>query len=348
MNNYKLPLFYKVEKNIEIILEKEIKKIEAKKILILTDSNVYRIFSEKILYILNRIKEIEVIFLDESTISLALQISEKVIEDKIDLIIGIGGGKVLDTSKYVSFISKINFFSIPTTVANDGVASPIAVLIDRKGVKRSLGAKVPLGILIDIDIVINSPTIFLKAGIGDILSNYTALYDWKFSEKMKNEEINDFAYLLSKTAFNSVFYYNNKTLENVEFIKQICEAIILSGIAMEIAGTSRPCSGSEHLYSHYLDDKYSKKNLHGYQVAQGAIIMSYFQNKKNREFIKFLKELEIDVSFTNLNVSYEEFEDCLINCKISRPERYTVLNEVKLESSTLKKIYKEIEEEFKR
>lgn len=348
MQNYNLPLFYKVEKNIEVILEKEIKKIEAKKILMLTDRNVYKIFSEKILYTLNKDTEIEVIFLEESTISLALNISEKVIEDKIDLIIGVGGGKVLDISKYVSFISKINFFSIPTTVANDGVASPIAVLIDRKGIKRSLGAKVPLGILIDMDIVINSPIKFLKAGIGDILSNYTALYDWRLSEKINKEKMNDFAYLLSKTAFNSIFYYNDKSLKNLEFIKQICEAIILSGIAMEIAGISRPCSGSEHLYSHYLDDKYSKQNLHGYQVAQGAIIMSYFQNKKHKEFMKFLKELDIDVSFTNLNISYEEFEDCLVNCKISRPERYTALNEVKLESSILKKIYKEIEEEFKK
>lgn len=342
-NNYNLPLFYKIDTNIKEFLVESIDKLRVKNIMFLTDKIVYKLYAEEYISILKKYN-VKLKFIEDNSISYSMSLAEKIIEEEIELIIGMGGGKVLDTCKYVSYISKIFFISLPTTVANDGIASPIAVLKDKEGFTRSLGAKVPSGILIDLDIIKQAPIEFLKAGIGDILSNYTALYDWKIS----GDNVNDFAYLISKTAFNSIFYFRDKDLKSKKFLKKICEAIILSGISMEIAGTSRPCSGAEHLFSHYIDKYYFKNNLHGLQVALGAIVDCYFQKRNYIELIKFLKELNINVSPKKLNISFEEFFNSWNNCKKMRKNRKTILDFIELSKENYIKIYKMLEEEFKK
>lgn len=343
-NNYVLPLFYKIDIDIINTLKEKLSEIKPKKIIFLTDRIVYELYGKNFEKIIEDFIFMELLYIEDNSISFALDLSEKIIENEIEIIIGLGGGKVLDVAKYSAYTSKIPFISIPTTVANDGIASPISVLKDKEGFTRSLGAKVPTGILIDLNIIKNSSVKFLKAGIGDILSNYTALFDWKISK----EKVNDFSYLVSKVAFNSIFYFDNKNLESEEFIKKVCESIILSGISMEIAGTSRPCSGSEHLFSHYIDKYYEKKNLHGFQVALGAVTTCFFQNRDYKMLIEFLKNLEIRINPSSLNITKNEFVKIWKNCKKMRKNRVTVLDYIEIKENEILNIYDILEEEFKK
>lgn len=339
-----LPLFYKIGVKIEDILIKKLEERKLKRIIFLSEEIVYKLYGEKYLNILKKKFKVETLNIDINSISYSMKLAEKIIEDEYEIIIGIGGGKVLDTCKYISFITKIPFISLPTTIANDGIASPIAVLKDKENFTRSLGAKVPTGILIDLNIVKNTPIKFIKAGIGDILSNYTALFDWKLS----GEEINDFAYLMSKTAFNSIFYFKDKDLRNNNFIKKVIEAIILSGVSMEIAGTSRPCSGAEHLFSHYIDKYYNKNNLHGFQVALGSVVTCYLQSRNYMELINFLKELDINISPSSLNISLNEFIIAWKNCRVVRKGKITILDFIRVDEKKLQEIYYILEEEFRK
>ncbi|MGL5574637.1 iron-containing alcohol dehydrogenase family protein [Cetobacterium sp.] len=351
MNSFNLPLFLKVERNLvenifEIIKEEG---INLQKILLITDKFVYSFIGNKVLKSF-QLKEIsiELEILEENSLSKSLEISKKIIESEISTILGIGGGKVLDTAKYVSFISKTPYIGVPTTLANDGIVSPISVLLMEDGKTKSLGAKVPSGIIIDLNIIMDSPIDLIKAGIGDTLSNYTAIEDWKLSKLATGEKIDDFSILLSELSFNSLFYFNDKNLKNERFIRQLCESIVLSGLAMEIAGVSRPCSGSEHLFSHAIDLFYpEKKNLHGLQVALGSIVSAFLQGKNYKKLILFLKELSINVSPTNLNISLNEFIYAWINGKNTRKGRYTILDETENLEKKLLEIYNEIEEEFR-
>lgn len=342
---YKLPLFYKI---LNLEENKELKQINAEKILILTEENLHKILKDKIFVYLKKLStNIKIEYILDNTLENAFKISHKIIEENYDMVIGVGGGKILDISKYVAYISKIDYIAIPTTIANDGLASPISVLKDENKLTRSLGSKIPLGILIDLETIMKAPKKFIKAGIGDILSNYTSLYDWKLSNKNTNEPINDFAYLLSKTAFNSIIYMKEINLENKDFVKKVCEAIILSGISMEIAGTSRPCSGSEHLFSHYIDYSLKKENLHGYQVALGAVTSAFLQSRDYKMLLKFLKELEIDIRPSSLQISKKEFSEAWLNCKPMRSNRFTILDTIHLTEEKLNEIYNIIEEELK-
>jgi len=228
---------------------------------------------------------------------------------------------VEDVSKYAAFISKKEFISIPTAIAHDGIASPIAVLKCDNSIK-SLGCRVPSGIIIDLRVISQAPINLIKAGIGDTLSNLIAIKDWKLAHKRGKEKINDFALLLSETAVNAALNYKDKNIKNISFLQQVAESLVLSGLAMNIAGSSRPCSGSEHLISHSMD-RLNKGNLHGIQVAVSSIISSYLYNDDYKQVINFLNIFEIPTTLKELNISYDEYIDIMLNAKSTRPNRYT-------------------------
>lgn len=352
LKNYNLPFLLKIGENIldnlQYILNKN--NFIFNKGLLLTDAFVFKKYGEKAYNNLqndNRI--ISYLLIEDNKLSTAFSISEKIIEEEYDCVIGLGGGRVLDISKYSAFISKKKFISIPTTIAHDGVASPIAVLKDKNDYTRSLGAKVPTALLVDIEIIRDAPLIYIQAGVGDTISNHTAIFDWKLANRNdENEIVNDFALLLSEISFNSLLNYKNKNIKDLKFIKQLTESIILSGMSMEIACSSRPCSGSEHLFSHALDKFPGGKNLHGLQVALGAIVSAFLQEIGYKSLINYLKELSINVSPSYLGISKERFLYCWQNAQITRPNRYTILNEIKLTEKKLLEIYNIIEEEFKK
>ena len=153
---------------------------------------------------------------------------------------------------------------------------------------------------------------------------------------------------MSKTAFNSIFYFKDKDLRNNNFIKKVIEAIILSGVSMEIAGTSRPCSGAEHLFSHYIDKYYNKNNLHGFQVALGSVVTCYLQSRNYMELINFLKELDINISPSSLNISLNEFIIAWKNCRVVRKGKITILDFIRVDEKKLQEIYYILEEEFRK
>ena len=341
--NVDMPYFLKIESGIIeniIPILKEHFPPETNAIL-LSDDVVYNKYG-KIIY--DQVSEYfsleSVEIIKSNKLKRCFKLARTIFEKNIDLVIGLGGGRVLDIGKHASFISKKKFISIPTAVAHDGIASPIAVLQTKDGVK-SLGSHVPSGILIDLDVILESPSQLTKAGIGDTLSNFTAILDWKYAASKDQIKTNDFAILLSITAFNALIHYKNPSLSDVNFIRQLAESIILSGLAMNLSGDSRPCSGSEHLISHSMD-RFKKNNLHGIQVAASSIISAYLHGKKHQKLISFLDQFEIPYNISHLGFSREEFIEVMQNAMNTRPNRYTILNYTDLSSNNLSLIFNKL------
>lgn len=338
--NVQMPFFLKIDNGIIKNLIPQIRSISKNyhKVLLITDGLIWKIYGE---IVFTQIKKfytsIDINIIDDNSMNSSFSLASKILSDDIDLIIGLGGGRVLDVSKHAAFMSKIKFISIPTALAHDGIASPIAVLKTENRIK-SLGCKVPSGIIIDLDIIHNSPENLKKAGIGDTLSNYTAILDWKLAEARGKEKINDFALLLSDTAFNSLINFKNKDLNDYNFLKQLAESIVLSGLAMNIAGSSRPCSGSEHLISHSMD-LFEKGNLHGMQVGVSSIISAYFYKKDITKLQDYLDTFNLPKSINELGFSERDFYTIMINAKKTRPNRYTILDEIELSEKNLENIY---------
>ena len=315
------------------------------KLLYITDSVIDSLYGENVRKQIERVGRLKTEIIDSNTISYAMSVAERVIATDIDCIVGMGGGKVLDVCKYAAYISKTPYLSIPTTAANDGLASPIAVLKRKDNKPKSLGCAVAPMIMIDTDIIASGPLQLIKAGIGDTISNYMALQDWDFAAQHGLDTINGYAYLISRASLDLLMktQYDHICLE---FVEVLIKSLVLSGIAMDFAGSSRPVSGSEHLFSHALDYYADAKNLHGIQVALGTIAILKLLGKPYEEVLGYLKRFEVDINPKHLGISQEIFILCMQKATSMRRGRYTHLHAVNMEDEILKNLYNELTEEL--
>jgi glycerol-1-phosphate dehydrogenase [NAD(P)+] len=118
--------------------------------------------------------------------------------------------------------------------------------------------------------------------VGDLVSKLTATADWKLSFHATGEAVDDFAALLSDA---TVFQFAGRPARDEEGVRLLGTALMLNGIAMEIAGSSRPASGAEHLISHALDQISARPRLHGLQVGCAAYLIAHLQGGANAALI---------------------------------------------------------------
>lgn len=255
------------------------------------------------------------------------EISTKAFEisNDVEALIGVGGGKAIDAVKYMSFLKKLPFISIPTSTSNDGFSSAGASLLVN-GKRMSLPAKTPYGIIVDIDVIKGAPEKFIFSGIGDLISNITALYDWKFEEEQGKVIVDDFATMISKKAVNSFVRTEFKTIKDDLFLKELVDSLTLNGISMEIAGNSSPASGSEHLISHALDKILEVPQLHGIQVGVATYIIAKVQNHRYERISKVLKETGFFEYVKTLNMRKEDFKKAIDISPSIKSNRYTYIH----------------------
>lgn len=169
------------------------------------------------------------------------------------LIIGIGSGVIQDLCKYVSNTSGIPYYIVATAPSMDGYASNGAAMIT-DGMKVTYNAKVPSAIIADTEVIKDAPMDMIVAGYGDIIGKYSALNDWKLSNIVNGEYFCEYIYDLTFDMLKKTLPLSQKLLARDEqSIKTLMEALIIVGIAMSFAGSSRPASGSEHHLSHYFE-----------------------------------------------------------------------------------------------
>ncbi len=263
----------------------------------------------------------------------------KILHDGLfDLIVSVGGGKVIDVGKMVAYMENTNFISIPTIPSNDSIASPIAVITDGDK-KKSLGAKMPTGVIVDLTLIESAPVRYIKSGIGDVISNLSAVYDWNLAHETGRDRFDTFAAMISEaSALNLLSIYNDE-LTNREFLKVMISGLILSGIAMGVAGTSRPASGSEHEISHAIDLLYPNRALHGEQVGVSCLFTMYLQNNSNLPKVRELFEkLDLPRKIEHLNLTRDEFVNAVLHAPETRPGRYTILEHLELDREQIERI----------
>lgn len=266
--------------------------------------------------------------LDGNTFEEVEKLRTHVLEYNYDLMVAVGGGKVIDTVKRVSYLTNINTLVIPTIISNDGLISPVSVIKNAQGRTESIPGMMPMGVVIDLNIIKESPIQYIRAAAGDILSNVSATNDWILALMSDRERMNDIAFHLARSAASSLIHFENIDLTNKQFLRLIIQGEISSGIAMSLAGTSRPCSGSEHLISHALDYLKLSNLLHGSQVASISLFTLFLQEKLMPEHIDFAEKIGIPPDFTATIPDFDDvlFGHILDKAREMRPGRYTVLS----------------------
>lgn len=321
---------------IEEISEIAKELFNGKKCLLVEDENTKRIAGDKIEKILKENNYIvDYVLINKSSMENIKNVANLL--RKYDFSIAIGGGTPIDVAKMATYINNLEFISFPTAPSHDGIASPIVSLIEENK-KKSLFTHTPIAVIVDEGIISNAPKRMIASGVGDILSKIVSLKDWELGRDEKNEYYcNKAAELVHSAIEDTIEFIEN----NGKNIKSFIEALINAGVSMLIANSSRPCSGSEHLFSHYLDLNSSKPAMHGEQCGLGAIAMAKYHEENNPDWWKekkynwqnikkLLSLIEAPTSIKQINIEEDIAINALIYAPDLRPERYTILHKKKL------------------
>ena len=300
-----------------------------KKVSLISGSNVKKIVQKKIQkhFDLAKIENIWYLAKTNDTKSIR-DIEKKVSQNKSDLIIGIGGGRSVDIAKMIGFNLALPFVSVPTSASHDGIASPFVSI---KGDKpHSLVTTAPLGVFVDVDIMKRAPKKLLASGCGDLIAKITAVRDWQLSRDKTGEYYGrysaDLALMSAKILMESSERFSKKGLD----VREIVEALISAGVASCIAGSSRPCSGAEHLFSHAVDKLEPGVGLHGEKCGIGTIMMAKLQGQDWKKIVNTLKNVGAPTTAKEIGLKSTTLVKALMIAQSLRPERYTILNEVNM------------------
>ena len=300
-----------------------------KKVSLISGINVKKILRQKIEKSLkgNKIKFVWHTSNDNHVETLK-KIEKDVKEDHSDLIVGIGGGRSVDTAKLVSFNLDLPFVSVQTAASHDGMASPfVSVKSDKP---HSIVATAPFGVFVDIDIIKKAPSKLLASGCGDLIANIIAVKDWQLGNKKTGEYYGmysaDLALMSAKMVMENSHRYAKEGID----ARVIVEALISAGVASCIAGSSRPCSGAEHLFSHALDKIAPGKGLHGEKCGIGSIMIGKLQGQDWKRIVRTLKEIGAPISAKQIGLEEDEVINALMIAQELRPERYTILKEINM------------------
>jgi glycerol-1-phosphate dehydrogenase [NAD(P)+] len=238
-------------------------------------------------------------------------------------IVGVGGGKTLDTSKYVAHLAGLPYLAVPTSLSNDGFASPSASLT-LAGRRRSLPARMPFGVVVDTEVCRNAPWPLWHSGVGDLVAKITAVRDWKLAFHARGTPVNDFAALLSDA---TVHQFMGRPEPDLEGLRLLATALMLNGVSIEVAGSSRPASGSEHLISHALDASGARPRLHGLQVGVATYLCARLQGQGAEEVAGLFDRTGFWESVEADPFDRGEWERALVRAPTIKEGFHTVLSE---------------------
>jgi glycerol-1-phosphate dehydrogenase [NAD(P)+] len=251
---------------------------------------------------------------------------------RADAVIAVGGGRTIDVAKSVCKQLDLPVVVVPTQLTADGIASPVSVIRSHSGPVESRSARLPSAVAVDLEVLARSPVESTRAGLGDLLANACAVRDWRLAAAAGRESVDDFAALLSEAASDLAVAGDLGSLAagpvDAALLLRLLHGLVLSGLAMEIAGSSRPCSGSEHLVSHAIDRLYPGTAAHGEQVAFGALLCTNLHGEDWHGLKNLLLEAGMERSASGLGLTKQQIVEAVEAAPETRPGRYTVLDRV--------------------
>lgn len=283
------------------------------------------------------LEQAEIITIDAGSHAAALELSDKLRSRNFDAVVGIGGGRVIDTVKYASFRQGLPMVAVATSLANDGIASPVASL-DRDGHSISYGAHIPIAVIVDLDFVRRAPVRQLRSGVADALSNLSASADWQLSHAATGEAVDGLALALSRGGAESVLRHPGVVTDD-DFLTTLANALVLGGTAMAMAGTSLPCSGACHEIGHALQERHGDLGAtHGEQVGLGALFATHLRgdNRLFAEMSAAMRRHDLPCAPADMGLTVEQFAEAVAYAPRTRPGRYTILEHLALGPTELR------------
>jgi len=271
----------------------------------------------------------ETVVVEDARFEVVQEVIETARAAEAGFLVGLGGGKAIDIAKMAADELDLGFVSVPTAASHDGIVSGRGS-VPEGDTRHSVAADPPLAVVADTEIIAAAPWRLTTAGCADIISNYTAVKDWQLAHRLKNVEYSEYAGALSQmTAEMLVSRAGSIKRELEESAWVVTKALVSSGVAMSIAGSSRPASGAEHLISHQLDRIAPEPALHGHQVGVASILTEFLHSGDDGEWTDVrdaLASIDAPTTAAALDIDAETFIEAVTTAHGIR-DRYTILGD---------------------
>jgi glycerol-1-phosphate dehydrogenase [NAD(P)+] len=282
------------------------------------------------------LEQAELFLVEGGTVEAAEGLADDLRRGWYDAVVGIGGGRTIDVAKYAASRSALPMVTVATSLAHDGIASPVASL-EHKGRKGSYGVHMPIAVLVDVEYALGCPVEQLRSGLGDALSNLTALADWELSGRERREPIDGLAVALARTGAEALLRRTDE-LSTDAFLTTLAEALILGGVAMAVAGSSRPCSGACHEIAHAIDALYPGTATHGEEVAVGSLFAAHLHRSPIRAPLDAcLRHHGVPRTPQDLGLTEDDFVAAVLEAPATRPDRYTILEHLAMDEPRIRR-----------
>jgi glycerol-1-phosphate dehydrogenase [NAD(P)+] len=277
------------------------------------------------------LEKADVHLVESGSVETAVELSRELRNDFHDAVVGIGGGRTLDVAKYAASLAGLPMVAVATSLAHDGIASPVASL-EHAGRKGSYGVQMPIAVVVDLDYVRRSEPGMRRSGIGDVVSNLSAIADWQLAERERGEKVDGVAVTFARVAAMAVLHRADG-IEDEEFLIALAEALVLSGLAMATAGSSRPCSGGDHEILHAIDHLFPGTAWHGELAGAASLFVSHLRGDVTlaAELDACLRHHGLPRLPRELGLTDEQFAQAVHYAPRTRPDRYTLLEHLSLD-----------------
>ena len=277
----------------------------------------------------------------DGTVDTAVTLGKQLRSGTYEAVAGIGGGKTLDVTKFAAHMAGIPMVAVATNLAHDGIASPVSSLEHESG-KGSYGVVAPVAALVDLDRVKAGEPRMVRAGIGDVVAKLSAIADWELAARDVGEHIDGLAVTLARTAAEAVLHQPG-TIADDAFLTVLAESLVICGLAMSVAGSSRPCSGGDHEIMHAIDHLYPGTANHGELAGVGALFCSFIrQNGRHVTVIsECLARHGLPRTPADLGMSDAQFIKAVLYAPLTRPGRYTILERLDLSEAEVARLVRE-------
>jgi glycerol-1-phosphate dehydrogenase [NAD(P)+] len=273
----------------------------------------------------------EVFRVEDGTVDTAVRLGKRLRAGSYEAVAGIGGGRTIDVTKFAAHMAGIPMVAVATNLSHDGIASPVSSLEHESG-RGSFGVAMPVAVVVDLDRVRSGPARLVRSGVGDVVSNLSATADWELAASHTGEPIDGLALIMARSAAESMLHQPG-SIESDDVITVLAEALVLSGIAMSVAGSSRPCSGGDHEILHAIDQLYPGTANHGELAGVGALFCTFLRGDTRRSemIAECLSRHGLPRTPGDLGLSVAEFTKAVAHAPATRPGRYTILEHLGLD-----------------
>jgi len=207
------------------------------------------------------IEAAEIFMVPDGTHTTAAALGQRLRAGAYEAVVGIGGGRTIDVTKFAAHMAGMPMVAVTTSLSHDGISSPVSTLEHESGY-GSYGVVMPVAVIVDLDRVRSAPASLATAGIGDAVSDLSAVADWELAAADLGEQVDGLAIAMARSAAQAVLHQPGSARSD-EFLTVLAESLILSGMAMAVAGSSRPASGGEHEIMHAINKLYPGTGSHG-------------------------------------------------------------------------------------